>query len=100
MFNEIHSFLSSTAHTGYQTIFIGIVTTIITSIVIFNINMIGKVLKYSAMKILGIIKIIISRFRKYIDYKKRERAGTLTAEELLLMIDPKDIENTETEDTV
>ena len=59
MLNQINQFLSSTEHTGYQTIFIGVITSIVTSLIILNLKFI-----YS---IINGIWILIKKVLKYIN---------------------------------
>lgn len=73
MFNRINEFLSSTEHTGYQTIFIGVITTIVTSAIIINCKFIWSILSKLISKIYKKISRPISYYYRLVNYKRLER---------------------------
>lgn len=86
MFNSINGFLSSTEHTGYQTIFIGVITTIVTSAIIINLQFIWSVLSKLLSKIYKKISKPISYYYRLVNYKKLGRSDISKLQE-------KDISN-------
>lgn len=86
MFNSINGFLSSTDHTGYQTIFIGVITTIVTSAIIINCKLIWSILSKLLSKIYNKISKPISYYYKLVNYKKLVRSDISKLQE-------KDISN-------
>lgn len=74
MFNSINEFLRSTEHTGYETIFIGIITTIVTSIIIANCKFVWSILLKLIIKIYKKLSEPISYYYRLVNYKKLERS--------------------------
>lgn len=87
MFNSINEFLSSTEHTGYQTIFIGVITTIVTSAIIINFKFIWSILLKLLSKIYKKISKLISYYYRLVNYKRLGRSDISKLQE-------KDISNT------
>lgn len=87
MFNSVHEFLSSTEHTGYQTIFIGVITTIVTSSIIINFKFIWSILSKLLSKIYNKISKSISYYYRLVNYKRLGRTDISKLQE-------KDINNT------
>ena len=69
MFNSINEFLSSTEHTGYQTIFIGVITTIVTGALIINCKFIWSILSKLLSKIYKKISEPIRYYYRLVNYK-------------------------------
>ena len=84
MLNQINQFLSSTEHTGYQTIFIGVITSIVTSLIILNLKFIYSIINGIWILIKKVLKKYFGRLGKYISYKFRLTFNTkkLTNEEI------------------
>lgn len=87
MFNSINEFLSSTEHTGYQTIFIGVITTIVTSAIIINFKFIWSILLKLLSKIYKKISKLISYYYRLVNYKRLGRSDISKLQE-------KDMSNT------
>lgn len=69
MIEHLNKLLSSTQPTGYQTIIISIITTLITSILLYNFKVIVKISKKVYIKLKSIIQEGITRFIRYIRLK-------------------------------
>lgn len=70
MFNSINEFLRSTEHTGYETIFIGVITTIVTSIIIANCKFIWSILLKLIIEIYKKLSEPIGYYYRLVNYKK------------------------------
>lgn len=68
MLEELHRLLSTSTSTGYQTILVSIITTILTSILLYNSKLIGKIIRKGSIRlsefIMPIIKDTIVNFMR------------------------------------
>ena len=68
--DELHRLLSTSTPTGYQTMLVSIITTILTSILLYNFKLIGKSVKKGYIQlsefILPVMKDTIINFRRTI----------------------------------
>lgn len=74
------------------TLGMSILVSVIAAIIVQLIFSLSKYISRSFKKLYIKISNIKLKLLKHIDYKKREKIGDLTTIELLLKLDPKDIE--------